>query len=134
MQHYKNIFATVGSLIILIAIFFGFRWFIIQNGTNVEVTPSTQLAQVAAPTSGLVGYWPFDSGSTDSSGNGNNGNQIGSPSVATGKINGALSFNGSSSYVKVPFSPAFDFSTTGGFTTTAWIKLNSISSLAFIVQ
>jgi hypothetical protein len=47
---------------------------------------------------GLVGWWKFDEGSGtvayDSSGNGNDGNLTNGPTWTTGKIGGALSFDG----------------------------------------
>jgi hypothetical protein len=55
---------------------------------------------------GPVGYWKLDDGSgtsaTDSSGNGNTGMLVNGPTWVTGKINGALQFNGTNQYVTVP--------------------------------
>lgn len=70
-----------------------------------SIPPSSQLGQVAASTSGLVGYWNFDegSGSTagDSAGNGNSGT-ISGATWTTGKVgSGALNFTGSN-YVSIP--------------------------------
>jgi hypothetical protein len=54
---------------------------------------------------GLVGWWKFDetSGTVayDSSGNGNNGNLANGPTWVTGKIGGALSFDGVDDYFEV---------------------------------
>ncbi len=54
---------------------------------------------------GLVGWWKFDetNGTVayDSSGNGNDGNLTGGPTWTTGKIGGALSFDGVDDYVRV---------------------------------
>jgi len=62
-----------------------------EIGSNLTVSPLSD--------SGLIGYWKFDESSgavaLDSSGNGNNGTLVSSPSRVTGKISGALSFNGS---------------------------------------
>jgi len=69
----------------------------LEAGTDLSLVAKSQ---------GLVGYWKLDEGSgstaVDSSGNGNNGILVGSPPWTTGKIGGALSFNGSSQYVQVP--------------------------------
>ncbi len=50
------------------------------------------------PYNGLVGWWKFDetNGTVayDSSGNGNDGNFTNGPTWTTGKIGGALSFDG----------------------------------------
>jgi hypothetical protein len=55
---------------------------------------------------GLVGWWKFDEGSGtvayDSSGNGNDGNLTNGPTWETGKINGAISFDGLNDYVNLP--------------------------------
>ena len=52
---------------------------------------------------GLVGWWKFDEGSGtvayDSSGNDLDGTTNGNPPWVSGKIGGALSFNGSNQYV-----------------------------------
>jgi hypothetical protein len=60
-----------------------------------EVGTDLNLANFAR---GLVGYWKFDEGSgttaNDSSGYGNNGTLYNSPTWTTGKVGGALSFNG----------------------------------------
>jgi len=56
---------------------------------------------------GLVGWWKFDetSGTVayDSSGNGNDGNLMNGPAWTTGKIGGALSFDGVNDYVNLGF-------------------------------
>ena len=55
---------------------------------------------------GMVGWWKFDEGSGtvayDSSGNGNDGNLTNGPTWVTGKINGAISFDGLNDYVNFP--------------------------------
>ena len=54
---------------------------------------------------GLVGWWKFDEGSGtvayDSSGNGNDGNLINGPTWVSGKIGGALSFDGVNDHVRI---------------------------------
>jgi uncharacterized repeat protein (TIGR02543 family) len=54
---------------------------------------------------GLVAHWKFDDGSgntaADSSGNGNTGTLRNGPIWTTGKINGALSFDGTNQYVEI---------------------------------
>src|SRR5262249_49373042 len=62
-----------------------------------------QSANAAAPTQGLIGYWKFDesTGTTaiDSSGLGNNGILTNGPTWTSGKVNGALGFDGINDYV-----------------------------------
>jgi len=80
-----------------------------------------------APTSGLVGYWNLDESSgptaNDSSGNGNDGTWENSPTyTASGKINGALTFNGTNQYVNIANPSNFSFERTQPFSITAWIN------------
>jgi hypothetical protein len=75
----------------------------------------------------LVAHWTFDEGSgdiaQDSTTNANNGT-IYNGSWASGMLNGALQFNGSSTYAVVPHSPSLDID--GNITISAWIKMASI--------
>ena len=77
-------------------------------------------------TSGLVGYWKFDDGSgttaVDSSGSGNNGTLTGGPTWTTGRINGALSFNGSSTEVDTNKSV---LDTSQSYSVSAWVQLSN---------
>jgi competence protein ComGC len=74
----------------------------------------------------LVGWWKLDetSGSTasDSSGNGNHGTLIHmrSSDWVSGKLNGALDFDGRNDCVRVPDSPSFDIADE--ITVAAWIN------------
>lgn len=78
---------------------------------------------------GPVGWWKFDEGTGsstiayDSSGNSNNGSIYGASSTA-GKINSALSFDGTDDYVSVPDNPAFSASLSQ-LTLEAWVKRNA---------
>ncbi|MDP3015412.1 MAG: LamG domain-containing protein, partial [bacterium] len=67
-----------------------------------EIGTNLNLANFAR---GLVGYWKFDEGSGtaagDSSGNNNIGTLINSPTWTSGKVSGALSFDGVDDYVDV---------------------------------
>jgi hypothetical protein len=83
-------------LILLILIFF----------ISSLAGPETH-ADLEGPRSGLVGWWKLDEGEgsivRDSSGNGNNGIAIGSPTWTTGPAGVALSFNGTTDYIRIPF-------------------------------
>ena len=88
---------------------------------------SLNCSTIVAP----VGWWKLDdaSGTTaaDSSGNGYTGTLVASPTWTTGKINGALQFNGTTQYVDMGAStPALNLSTTG--TVSAWIYNTSSAS------
>src|SRR3989338_4032542 len=51
-------------------------------------------AEAAAPTMGLVAHWKFEGNASDSAGT-NNGTLVNSPVFMAGKVNQALSLNGS---------------------------------------
>jgi hypothetical protein len=80
---------------------------------------NTALATVAEPN--LISWWKLDDGggttATDSAGS-NNGSLQGDPQWTTGKIGGALDFDGSGDYVSVPDNSSLDLTS---FTITAWI-------------
>jgi hypothetical protein len=87
---------------------------------------------VNSATAELVGHWRFDEGSgdaaNDSSGNGNHGTLQGEPLWVTGKVGGALDFNGSSDHVTIPFSPSLKVLNQGDFTISAWFYADEIPS------
>ncbi|MDP1688939.1 MAG: LamG-like jellyroll fold domain-containing protein [bacterium] len=68
---------------------------------------------------GLVGYWNLDGNTIDSSGYDRNGTST-NATPTTGKIEGALLFNGLNGYVDVGPSDMFDPLTSG--TIMAWVK------------
>jgi hypothetical protein len=78
----------------------------------------------------LVAHWKFDEGSGnvahDTSGNGNDGTFIGDPQWVTGKIGGALEFDGTSDYIEIPFSESLRVINQGDFTLTAWFRPDEI--------
>jgi hypothetical protein len=78
--------------------------------------------------SNLIGYWKFDETSgasaADSSGNGNTGTTYNSPTWGAGKINNALTFNGTNQYVDAGTSSIFNLANSP-FTVAAWVKLNA---------
>lgn len=98
--------------------------FIVASPTECDTTPGSCL------TKGLVGYWSMDEGTGatayDTSGKSNNGILTNGPIWTTGKIGGALSFNGVNSYVNVPNSASLQI--TGNLTIEAWLNVISCSS------
>lgn len=86
-------------------------------------------------TSGLVGYWKFDDGSgttaVDSSASGNNGTLTGGPTWTTGRINGALSFNGSSTAVDIKKNV---LDTSKDYSVAAWVQLTKTNIFASAVS
>jgi len=86
-------------------------------------------APPAQAVGGLVAAYAFDEGAgttvADSSGNGNTGTLSGA-TWTSGRYNGGLSFNGSSSRVNVPDSPSLDLTTA--MTLEAWVKPTTVTS------
>ena len=80
-----------------------------------------------ALTNGLVGWWKLDEGSgtsaADSAGS-NTGTIVNKPTWTTGKINGALTFNGTTQYVKI--GGAASLALSGSWTVSSWVKLTSL--------
>ncbi|MBT3667212.1 MAG: hypothetical protein HN548_07010 [Opitutae bacterium] len=80
---------------------------------------------------GLVGWWKFDetNGTVtyDSSGNGNDGNLSGGPTWATGKIGGALSFDGVDDFMTV--NQKIFYNKT--FSISLWVK-NSLNNTTIL--
>jgi len=77
----------------------------------------------------LVGWWRLDEGTGttafDSSGNGNNGNFVGSPQwVADGKVNGAIEFGGGDS-VSVPGGANIN---PESLTLMTWVNFNEVGN------
>jgi hypothetical protein len=76
----------------------------------------------AAITAGLVGYWSFDEGSgTSASGGSINGTLTNGPLWTSGKIGGALSFDGVNDFVG---TPAIDYADTD-WTIAVWVKTSA---------
>ena len=86
------------------------------------------MAQVPSyvPSSGLVGWWPFNGNANDESGNGNNGvgYNVTADSNRFGQPNKALLFNGINSGVELPGN-SFPL-TNGSYSLNAWFKLTTI--------
>jgi hypothetical protein len=94
-------------------------------GTNKRLIDKTQ---------GLVGYWSFDEGTGtiayDYSGNGNNGTLVNFNFTATsgwttGKIGGALSFDGVDDYVRILNTSSLQI--TSDLTILFWMRPTNIS-------
>jgi len=74
------------------------------------------------PTSGLIGWWPFNSNANDESGNGNNGVVNGATltSNRNGKNSSAYSFNGINNNIVIENSSTFNINQ---HTISAWVKI-----------
>jgi hypothetical protein len=82
------------------------------------------IAQIPSniPTSGLIGFWPFNGNANDASGNGNNGIVNGAilTTDRNGNANCAYSFDGNS-WIEVFYNQVFNFG-TNSFTLSCWAK------------
>src|SRR5882724_9460321 len=75
-------------------------------------------------TNGLVAYYPFNGNANDASGNGNNGTVTSAALAADrfGNPNSAYAFDGVSSLITVPDSPALRI--TNDITVTCWVSFS----------
>jgi autotransporter-associated beta strand protein len=82
-----------------------------------------------------VAHYAFDGNANDTSGNGNNGTLVGSPTFTTGRFGQAVSLNGSSQYVTVPYSAGLGLN---AYTVSTWVDIasqpavNSVSGPALV--
>ncbi|MGE0821974.1 MAG: LamG-like jellyroll fold domain-containing protein [Candidatus Binatia bacterium] len=90
---------------------------------SASPAPTPTTTTPAPPQNGLVAHWRLDDGSgnvaSDASGHGHSGALIARPTWVSGKINGALSFDGTSDYVAANGAAA-DFNKSAG-TIVAWL-------------
>lgn len=98
-------------------------------GTSTPSSVSNAVTPIDNP-AGLVSWWKFDDGSgttaLDSSGNGDTGTLTNGPTWVTGKAgSGALSFDGSSTYVSLPSNPISDFSAANSG--CVWVNASDIT-------
>jgi hypothetical protein len=101
----------------------GATWIAIGTGYN-------------GPQQGLVAWWKFDDGAgtsaADSSGNSNTGTLVNTPTWTTsGMNNGALTFNGSNTYVSVPSTFGL-FDNAHNYSVCAWVNTTSLANTAYI--
>jgi prepilin-type N-terminal cleavage/methylation domain-containing protein len=100
------------------------------NGTTSYSTTSLSTTPSAGSCDGLVGWWKFNGDTNDSSGNGNNGTNLGATLAAgqNGLSNSAYSFDGVASQITVNNSASI--SPTAALSIVAWI--NPASNAAII--
>jgi uncharacterized protein (TIGR02145 family) len=78
------------------------------------------------PTTGLVGWWPFNGNANDESGNGNNGTVNGA-NLSTdrfGNVGKAYSFDGINDWIQVAHNSSLDFSISQQYSLSFWLKIN----------
>ena len=85
--------------------------------------------------SGLVGYWSFDEGSgttaRDLSGRGNTGTLVNGPTWTTGRVGGALSFDGVNDHVDVGIRSGL---TPPNITIEAWVRADRLDDWDGIIS
>ena len=92
------------------------------------------IAQVPSyvPTSGLVGWWPFNGNANDESGNGNNGTvtgaQLTNDRFGTNK---AYSFNGNSDYIRMLNPGPLGITSRS---VSVWVKTTDSSTYSIVVS
>ncbi|MFO0495455.1 MAG: LamG-like jellyroll fold domain-containing protein [Flavobacteriia bacterium] len=95
---------------------------------------ATTFGQVPSyvPTSGLVGWWPFNGNANDESGNGNNGTVNGATLTTDrfGASNKAYSFNGINNFITLTGTGSINFSQ--GATFLAWVNSNDIRNASIV--
>jgi hypothetical protein len=94
---------------------------------NITIGDIPQLDVVVPkffPKTGLVSYYKLDGNSNDAHGS-NDGTVNGATYTASGKINGAYSFDGSNDKITVPSGVYSLFSGTKSYTLNIWVYLNS---------
>jgi Concanavalin A-like lectin/glucanases superfamily len=96
---------------------------------SVRISPRSKAGQLP---SGLVELWSGEGDGSDSV-SGNNA-MLTDISFSEGKVGQAFSFNGTSSYFKIPDSPTLDVGAGEGFTVMAWIKPSDIRGLHPILE
>jgi len=97
---------------------------VVSNDFGSVESIVNQLMILNTELDGLVGWWKFDETSGpiayDSSGNGNDGNLSGGPTWTSGKIGGALSFDGVDDYVDLEIGTTLN--TKSLISVSLWIK------------
>jgi hypothetical protein len=94
------------------------------------VAPQSLYAQCITPPSGMVAWWPLDETSSpanDLAGVNNVGTWMNNPTPVSGKVAGALCFDGFNDYVEVQNHSELNFG-TGDLTIDAWVKRDTAST------
>jgi hypothetical protein len=109
---------------------------IVSNALGTVTSSNAMLAVVpaapcATPPAGLVSWWPGEGTANDIAGT-NSGTLVNGVAFAPGKVGQAFSFDGTSSYIRVPDNPSLHFTTA--MTIEAWIYPTSLGAYQNIVS
>ena len=77
-------------------------------------------------TIGLIAWYPFDQNTSDMSGNGYHGTSVNGPSLATGKFNQALLFDGIDDFFRIPTEVLLNRHDQG--TISLWFNSSKVDS------
>ena len=80
--------------------------YILLSFCLIQFISQAQTVPSYVPTTGLVGWWPFNGNANDESGNGNNGAVVGA-TLTTDRFsstNSAYSFNGVNNRIDLPLN------------------------------
>lgn len=89
------------------------------------VQPTALAQSCAVPPNNMIAWWPADGHTVDITGLGHNGTLVNGATFGPGKVGRAFSFNGTTSYVQVPKSTAWDFGSKD-FTIDLWVNFTTV--------
>ena len=103
-----------------------------KGSSNPAPTPEQDLTPDSLKP-GLLAYYPFDNNGNDVSGHGNNGTVYNETPTSDrhGKANGAYAFDGYTTFITVPGTPALTLNNTD-FTISVWVKLYSYGTTTYM--
>jgi chitodextrinase len=86
-------------------------------------TPTPTATPTPTPAEGPMAQYAFENNTNDTSGNGNNGTAVGSPTYSAGKIGQAINLNGSSQSVDIGSRPSLNMG--ANVTVAVWVWTNT---------
>jgi uncharacterized repeat protein (TIGR01451 family) len=107
------------------------------NQANNKSCVTLQVTGCVTPPANMTAWWPLDetSGTTaaDIAGFPNDGTHVNGPTPASGKVAGALRFDGVDDHVRVSDHAELDVG-TGNFTLDAWVRTQASSGVVVLVD
>src|SRR5205823_4660871 len=103
-----------------------------ESGSGLKIQASLTLLTTNSPPScaeistGLVGWWPFDTNVNDIAGGASTSAQ-GDPAFVPGKVAAALSFDGTDDSVTALASSALNVGVSNGMSIEGWIKPGTVA-------
>ena len=104
-----------------------------RKNFTIAILALSMNAFAQIPTTGLVGYWPFNGNANDESGNGNNGTVFGATLTTDrfGIQNCAYYFE--DNIISVPHNPDLGFISSAAFTVSIWCEKNVSQSISHLI-